>query len=370
MPKVKRTKKPLVKAAANSIHPGPAKKIKRQVSTSDSNYSKPFRNLPPEIRLEIWRHVPMNLTIINEGAKKLAEATKLPPEDRYAFDHKLRRYEEKYCSKRWATSAGLPINLLLVNKQVEGEYLSIVTKSDITLNLLYVHLQLTDVGFIVDGGQLLRDIVEGREDHVLTRMIGNQPNNPCGRITTINYRPFKDREGRTSVCQLLRYIASEHGTRHFSALKTINYLIDFREIIRFKLDHGAWDRKANGGRWYTASRPSWYWTRGLSIYTYRRFTLPPGEGQFDAQNRLDYLIADGHIDRFEIQLLNVPDHQKHLVNVGPFEPDLTSSPFRDELAMEVRWEYIGTKRWNGYLTLKRDRRANTGGNAIDQQEEH
>lgn len=352
------------------------KKINKETPTSYPNYSKPFRGLPPEIRLEIWGHLALNLTIIDQGAKKLAEATKTPPEDRYAFDHKLRRYEEKYCTKPWIPTQSPHVNLLLVNKQVNEEYRSSLAKPDITLNLLYVHLWPGPIGFSLNNGAAgwVHRGVATVGDLVLTQLAGNFSfEDSCARVAMINYRPFRDKEGRYSVCQLLKYIASDEGSKQFPSVRTVNYMIDYRDIIRFKFDHEEWNRKENGGRWYTASRPSWYWVRGLSItpsHSSRgRNGIQQAGERLDSQYYLDALIVDGYIDRFEIQLLNVPDHQKHLVNVEPFEPDLASSPLKDRLVMEVRWEYIGTKRWNGYLSLRKRRHSQLGGDATDQQME-
>lgn len=151
-------------------------------------------------------------------------------------------------------------------------------------------------------------------------------------------------------------------------MRTVNYVIDFCDLVTFKSGVGGWKAWEHSGNSFTASRPSLYWSRGLSIITYntdreRRAAARYGEPLGPQQHipvRLDELIVGGYLDRFEIRLLNVPDHQKHLADIKPFEPDYGRSSLKDKLIMGTRWEYVGDKRWNGFASLEKRISADTG----------
>lgn len=323
------------------------------VQDTISNYSKPYRGLPLEIRQEIWRHCIGEITVIDRVAEMLAKETTSALDKTWSWNEfplKSAQLHEFGIDTSELYLIKGP-SLFAVNTQVREESLHIRHQLRYSLNLAYVHIRTSGGPSVPNYCDQKGRISKHRPWLPLHHLLDGFSATVLNNITTIDYRPLRDDSAYNSACAILDLVgsASPHP-RLLPNLKTINYIIDFKDIIKFKSDKRWFNARPHGKR-FSTTRPMLFWQDNMRFLSRGK---TPIHGFRASPDRM--IASRASIDRFAIQLLNVPNSEKSPVENTPFARDFHNYDYADGVDAEITWEQAETGHWKAQysVTIKKD----------------
>lgn len=370
MPKVQKTRSGRI----FNIPPAPERAVDASLYP---NYHKPYRGLPPEIRIQIWQWCLDRHWLVRDVlAKYIADK----PQYRKVPTMTERRWQgqsSKHFSKKdflamgydrsWAhNKLFTPLiaggsghwHIRALDQRTASEIKDVLRAAPITLNLEYMDLGintgLTDAEFWghFSMGFTRRASQRHRNRYELREIFYFVPSHILTNITVLNYRPYRDERTRASIFILLTHITDAHG---LNKLRELNLIIDSRDL-RLLTENCPDQEQTGNGMVDTRGRPSQYWATDNGYFTLYYggdidwLTEEDVAGDFHS---LEYVLFAQWFRRFSIHVGHLTETQRTIMSRRPFGFHVPQSWVDHGFSATTRWEKV-RRQWNAVATVEYD----------------